>query len=189
LVVLTPPLVAGAGTEAMLSALPQLSGLDVAVILPAGSDRTLAERARILAIQNPGRMALVEDPTITGRELLAGADAAIFTAAEDLTARTAGLALRYGTLPLAPDAGACGDFLIDYDARSATGSALLYAADDAFELTGAVQRAAALRTDRERWDALVVALLGAAPLWSTTASRLESLAEEAAKDAPTPLLA
>jgi len=134
-------------------------------------------------------MALVEDPSILTRELLAGADAAAFTAAEHLTGRAAGLALRYGALPLAPDAGACGDFLIDYDARSATGTALLYAAGDAFELAGALRRAVALRTDRERWDALLVAMLSSAPGWATTASRLESLAEEAAKDAPTPLLA
>jgi glycogen synthase len=149
----------------------------------------MAERARILAIQNPGRMALVEDASITMRELLAGADAAIFTAAEDLTGRAAGLALRYGALPLAPDAGAFGDFLIDYDAGSATGTALLYAAGDAFELTGTLRRAIALRTDRERWDALLIAMLSSAPAWATTAARLESLAEEAAKEAPTPLLA
>ena len=70
---------------------------------------------------------------------MAGVDAALFTDAGDLTGRPAGLALRYGALPLAPDAGAFGDFLVDYDAASATGTALLYAADDSFEIVGALR--------------------------------------------------
>ena len=90
---------------------------------------------------------------------------------------------------IAPDAGAYGDFLVDYDARSATGTALLYAAEDSFELAGAIRRAVALRTERERWDALVTAMLISAPSWRDTSALLESLAEEAAKDVATPLLA
>lgn len=121
LFVLAPPLTTGPGTETLLTALGQLSGIDVAVVLPAGTDRVVTERARVLAIQNPGRMALVDDVTpMLARELRAAADAEIFVDTHDLTGRSAGLALRYGTLPIAPDAGAFGDFLIDYDARSAT---------------------------------------------------------------------
>jgi hypothetical protein len=190
LLALAPRLDPGPGTEALLASLPQLAGLDLAIVLPTGRDRALAERARILAIENPGRIALVEAGTPAAtRELLAGADAAIFVDKDDMTARSAGLALRYGALPVAPDAGAFGDFLVDYDRQSATGSALLYAADDAFELAGAVRRAVSLRTDRERWDALLVSLLAATPTWSTTAARLDSLAAEAAKAAATPVLA
>jgi hypothetical protein len=190
LLVVTPRLDPGPGTEALLAALPQLSGLDLAVVLVAGADRGLADRARILALENPGRMALIEESSATTmRELLGGADAAVLVDQGDRTGRAAGLALRYGALPLAPDAGAFGDFLIDYDVRSATGSALLYAPHDAFELGGAIRRAVALRTDRERWDALVVSMLSAAPTWAATAARLDSLADEAAKAAPTPVLA
>lgn len=190
LLVVTPRLDPGPGTEALLAALPTLSGLDLAIVLPAGADRGLAERARILAIQNPGRMVLVEESSATTmRELLAAADAALLVDKDDMTGRAAGLALRYGALPLAPDAGAFGDFLVDYDVNSATGTALLYAAHDAFELAGAIRRAVALRTDRERWDALVVSMLASAPTWAGTAARLDSLADEAAKAAPTPVLA
>jgi hypothetical protein len=190
LLAVSPRLDAGPGSEALLTALPQLTGLDLAVVLTAGTDRGLAERARILALENPGRIALVpESSASTMRELLAGADAAVLVDEHDLTGRMAGLALRYGALPLAPDAGAFGDFLIDYDVRSSTGSALLYAADDAFELGGAIRRAVALRTDRERWDALLISMLASAPTWAATAARLDSLADEAAKAETTPVLA
>jgi glycosyltransferase involved in cell wall biosynthesis len=190
LLVVTPRLVPGRGTEALLAALPQLGGLDLAVVLVGGGDRVLSDRARILALENPGRMALLEESNAsTTRELLGGADAAVLVDEDDMTGRAAGLALRYGALPLAPDAGAYGDFLIDYDVRSGTGGALLYAPHDAFELGGAIRRAVALRADRERWDALLVATLSSAPSWAVTAARLDSLAEEAAKAAPTPVLA
>ncbi|HEY0713468.1 MAG TPA: hypothetical protein VGF45_12395, partial [Polyangia bacterium] len=138
----------------------------------------------------PGRMALIEDTSeTTARELRAAADTEIFIEVGDQTGRPAGLARRYGTLPIAPDSGAFGDFLIDYDARSATGTALLYAPHDSFELLGAIRRAITLRTDRERWDALVVSLLATAPSWRTTATRLESLCAEAVAAAAAPLMA
>lgn len=190
LLVLAPRLNSGPAADTLLNALSQLGGLDVAVILPAGTDRALTERARVLAIQNPGRMALIDDLSESvGRELRAAADAEIFVEARDNTGRSAGLALRYGTLPIAPDAGAFSDFLIDYDAGSATGTALLYAPQDAFELVGALRRAIALRSDRERWDALVVSLMTAAPTWKTTAIRLESLCAEPVETTAAPLMA
>jgi glycogen synthase len=190
LLALAPRLTPGPAAETLLNALSQLAGLDIVVVLPAGGDRSLTERARVLAIQNPGRMALVEDASESAtRDLRASADAEIFVDSHDLTGRPAGLALRYGALPIAPDAGAFGDFLIDYDARSATGTALLYAANDAFELIGALRRAIALRLDRERWDALTVAILTAAPSWRATATRLESLCAEPVETAVVPLMA
>ncbi len=192
LLLLAPRLEPGAGIETLLAAIPQLAGLDVVLVLPTGSDRGLAERARVIAIGNPGRIALVEhgpQSHTLQRELLAAADAVALLDPDDRTARTAGLALRYGALPLAPDAGAFGDFLVDYDVASSTGNALMYAPLDAFELAGAIRRAIALRTDRQRWDALTINLLGAAPTWATAAARLHSLAVEAAKAAPTPVLA
>jgi hypothetical protein len=190
LLVLAPRLTSGPAADTLLTALSQLGGLDIAVILPAGTDRALTERARVLAIQNPGRMALVEETAdATTRELRAAADAEIFIETHDQTGRPAGLARRYGTLPIAPDSGAFGDFLIDYDARSATGTALLYAPQDPFELLGALQRAITLRADRERWDALVVSLLTTAPSWRTTATRLESLCAEPIEKVSAPLMA
>jgi glycogen synthase len=151
------------------------------VVVRAGPDRALNERAKVLAIENPGKIAFLA-PTRDARdsmerELLAAADAALFLDSHDLTGRSAGLALRYGALPIAPDSGAFGNFLVDYDPASATGTALLYAPGDAFELVGAMRRGLALRTGAPSWSAMVSALMRSAPRWSTAAAILDSLVE------------
>jgi glycogen synthase len=192
LLCVTPPL-EGPGGATLLSALGQLAGLEVVVVVRAGPDRALNERAKVLAIENPGKIALhTAARDSVDRELLAAADAALFLDAEDLTGRSAGLALRYGALPIAPDSGAFGSFLVDYDPTSATGTALLYAPGDAFELVGAMRRGLALRTDGPSWTAMISALMRSAPRWSTAAAILDSLVETqtaphvAAVDASTP---
>jgi hypothetical protein len=180
LLCVTPP-VEGHGGATLLSALEQLAGLEVVVVVRAGPDRALNERAKVLAIENPGKIAFhtaARDATGTvDRQLLAAADAALFLDADDLTGRSAGLALRYGALPIAPDSGAFGSFLVDYDPTSATGTALLYAPGDAFELVGAMRRGLALRTDGPSWSAMISALMRSAPRWSTAAAILDSLVE------------
>jgi hypothetical protein len=176
LVVATPPLDGSRGGQALVDALAQVSGLDVCVVIQPGADRALTERAKILAIQLPGKVAVVpaSSPTLA-RELMGAVDAMVFADPRDLTGRPAALALRYGALPIAPDAGAFGDLLVDYDPVSATGTGMLYAPGDAFELCGALRRALVLRSDSERWPALVSALLRAAPRWSATAALLDSM--------------
>src|SRR6185436_7316663 len=49
----------------------------------------------------------------------------LLTDVDDHTGRPAGLALRYGVLPLVPEAGADADYLVDYDSASGTGCAPL----------------------------------------------------------------
>jgi hypothetical protein len=178
LLVTTPPLDARRGGRTLLTALSQLTGLDVAVAVQAGPDRLLAEQAKVLAIEFPGRIALAQDggPAVA-RELLAGADAIAFADAGELTARPAGLALRYGALPIAPEAGAFGDYLVDCDPSSGTGNSLLYAPGDAFELGGAIRRAIALRSDAPGWPRLQSLLLRSAPSWTQAAALLESTRE------------
>lgn len=189
LVCLTPPLgTPGSGT--LLSALSQLAGLDVAIVVRSGADRTLNERAKILAIENPGRIAVL--PEATGgaeRELLAAADAVLFADPDDLTGRPAGLALRYGALPIAPEAGAFGDFLVDYDPASGTGTSLLFESGNAFELVGALKRAIGLHAQAERWSALVASLMRSAPRWSFAATQVESLTAVDLPEAPAALTA
>lgn len=187
----TPPL-GTEGSATLLNALGELGGLDVAVIVrpaPAGASaevRALQERAKILAIENPGRVAVLPEGVVAQeRELLAATDAVLFTDGHDLTGRPAGLALRYGALPIAPDSGAFGDFLVDYDPASSTGTALLYAHGNAFELVGGLRRAIALRAESDRWSALVSSLMRGAPRWSATAAQVESLtAADVAVEAP-----
>jgi glycogen synthase len=94
---------------------------------------------------------------------------------ENHVGRTAGLAMRYGTLPLAPDTAAYHDHTIDVDVVSRTGNALLYQVGDAYEHTSVVQRAASLRGNPDVWQELQRHLMRSAPAWATTAALFESL--------------
>lgn len=178
LLLITAPLTEGHHGKVMLEALARLARLDVAVAVRAGGDRTLTDRAAVLAIEHPGKIAVISDATAgSDRALLAGADAVLFGDDDDYTGRAAGLALRYGALPITPESGANADYLVDHDEASRTGCALLYSPIEPFHIEAAVRRALALRTgsDAEVWQALVASLLAAAPTWAATASVLEAL--------------
>jgi hypothetical protein len=176
LVLTVPPLTIAKGGKALLEALTAVMRLDVAVAIPTGGDRALTDQAAVLGIEHPGKIAIVSDGGAGGaRALLAGADALLLTDADDHTGRAAGLALRYGVLPLVPESGADADYLVDYDVASATGCALVYSRAEAFELEGATRRALALRADADAWQKLVKALMLSAPRWSATAAMLEAL--------------
>jgi hypothetical protein len=176
LVLTTPPLSAVRGGKAVLEALARVLRLDVAVAIPAGGDRALTDQVGVLAIEHPGKIAVVaETGPANARALLAGADAILLSDTDDHTGRAAGLALRYGVLPLVPEAGADADYLVDYDSASGTGCALLYSKVEPFELEGATRRALALRANADAWQNLVKALMTSAPRWLATAAMLEAL--------------
>lgn len=149
---------------------------DVAVVVAPGGDRDLADQIGILAIENPSRVAFHPDAgPVAWRNLLSAADAALFTDGDDLTARAPSLALRYGALPLAPDAGAAGDFLVDYDPASDTGAAILYPSTSEDDLEAAVRRATALRSDGDAWARLLRSTLLGAPSWARAAITVDAL--------------
>lgn len=165
-----------ASSKLLIEALPRLVRLDAVAAISGSSDRATLDQVGVLAIEHPGKIAVAPSGPGAYRALLAGADALLLTEPADLIGRAAGLSLRYGTLPIAPHEGAAADHLVDYDPESATGSALLYAPGDLFELEGAVRRATALRANADGWMPFVQALMLAAPRWSTTASMLEASA-------------
>lgn len=159
------------------AALGELVGLDVAAVVDPGADRALGERVKVLAIENPGKIALFSADGAGGiRTLLAAADAVVCAELDDRTGRSAGLALRYGAMPIAPQAGAYADLLVDFDPDSFTGTAILYPPGDRFCLGGAIRRAYSLRagTSNER---LVPVLMRTAPRWADTAELISHLAE------------
>jgi glycogen synthase len=174
LLLVTSPL-AGPAAGKVLEALGRLARLDVAIAVPAGGDRALTDRAAVLAIEHPGKIAVIADAGPGDRTLLAGADAVLLTDPDDHTGRAAGFALRYGALPIVPEGGANSDYLVDHDPASATGSTLLYSPIEPFEIEGAVRRALAQRANAEVWQALVPSLMLAAPRWSGTVIALEAI--------------
>jgi len=164
------------GGRALLGTLANLVRSDVVTVVSGAGDQVLLERIRRLAIETPGKVAVYPElGPAAERQILAGADAVLLCDGGDHLARTAGLAMRYGTLPLAPDAAAYHDYLVDFDAASRTGNALLYQLDDAYENASVVLRAAALRGNPDIWHDLQTRLMHSAPPWAETAALIESL--------------
>jgi len=166
------------GAEAILAGVERLAPFDVVTVIPPVGDKDLVERARLLAIQHPGRIAVLPGEAADDRTARAAADAILLGDDHDQAGHAAGVALLYGTLPIAPETGANGDYLVDYDQRSATGHALLYGRATPFEIEGTVRRAIAARADSDVWSALVKALFAAAPRWSAAAAAVVEIADQ-----------
>jgi hypothetical protein len=178
LLLTTGPLSRDADAEALLAGIERLAPFDVAtIIVPRGEPESI-ERARLLALQQPGRIALFPGADPADERLVRGAaDAILLGDDHDRIGRAAGLALLYGTLPIAPDVGTNRDYLVDYDPASRTGHAILYDAATPFEIESAVRRALTLRADGDLWSPLVKTLIESAPRWTSTAIALVEMAD------------
>ncbi len=134
------------------------------------------EAIKRIAIETPSKIAIYpEVGPEAERRILAGADVLLLADKDNHLARTAGLALRYATLPLVPNCAAYADYMVDYDVASQTGNSLLYKPDDAYEQVSVVLRAAELRPNPDVWKPLQKRLLRAAPHWGATAALFEGL--------------
>ncbi len=173
LLLTTGPLHQEADADALLAGIERLAPFDVATIIVPRGDQQSIERARQLALRQPGRIAIFPGAEPTDERLARGAaDAILLGDDHDRIGRSAGLALLYGTLPITPDVGTNRDYLVDYDPASRTGHAILYSAATPFEIESAVRRALTLRADGDIWAPLVTTLIGSAPRWTATATAL-----------------
>jgi starch synthase len=164
--------------DAILNGIERLAPFDVATVIVPYGDADLIERARMLALRQPGRVALHATADAAAVRLARGAaDAILLGNDNDLIGRAAALALLYGTLPIVPDAGANRDYLVDYDRASRTGHAILFVTASPFEIESAVRRAMALRADGDVWSQLVRTLFEAAPRWIATARAMIEIAQ------------
>jgi len=176
LLVATAPLAIAEGGRSLINAISSLVRSDVAFVVPGVGERALVEEIKRIAIETPGKIAIYpEYGSLAERQILAGADVLLLADKDNHLARTAGLAMRYATLPLVPDCAAYADYMVDYDVASQTGSGLLYKVNDAFEHLSVVLRAAGLRGNPDVWQPLQKRLMHAAPHWSATAALFESL--------------
>jgi hypothetical protein len=167
------------GADAILAGIERLAPFDVATIIVPRGDAEVVERARLLALRQPGRVALFPGVDAADERLARGAaDAILLGDDHDRIGRAAGLALLYGTLPIVPDVGANRDYLVDYDAGSRTGHAILYGESVPFEIESAVRRALTLRADGDVWAPLVKTLLASAPRWSAAAASVAEVASQ-----------
>src|SRR5262249_11805565 len=157
----------------------RLAPFDVATIIVPRGDADVIERARLLALKQPGRVALfpgvdVADP----RPARGAADAVLLGADHDRIRRAAGLALLCCTLPVPLEVRATRGYLVDYGPASRTGHAILYSAAAPFEIESAVRRALTLRADGDVWAPLVKTLMGSAPRWSAAAASVTEIAAQ-----------
>jgi glycogen synthase len=160
----------------LINAMTSLTRSDVAIVVPGDGDRSLLDEVKRLAIETPGKIAVYPDTSPAAeRQILAGADAILSADVDNHLARTAGLAMRYGTLPLVPDSAAYHDYMVDFDVKSRTGTALLFQPDDTYEQVSIALRAAALRVHPDLWHDLQESLMRSAPPWATTAALFETL--------------
>jgi hypothetical protein len=176
LLVATAPLAVADGGRMLIDTISRLVRSDVAVVVPGGGERLLVDEVKRIAIETPGKIAVYPDTSPAAeRQILAGADALLLADKDNHLARTAGLAMRYGTLPMMPDCAAYHDYIVDYDVASRTGHGLLYLPDDPYEHVSVVSRCATLRSNPDLWRPLQETLMRAAPRWSTTAAQFEEL--------------
>jgi hypothetical protein len=176
LLLTTAPLTAPDGGHALLETLGSLVRSDIAVVVPGIGDHQLLDAVKLLSIETPGKIAIYpETGPAAGRQMLAGADVLLLADGGNHVGRTAGLAMRYGTLPLAPDCAAYRDHQVDIDVASRTGNALLYQPEVPYERTSVALRAASLRANPDFWHDLQRHLMRSAPAWLATAGLFESL--------------
>jgi hypothetical protein len=176
LLVATAPLTLATGGRALIATVAELVRSDTAIVVPGEGDRALLDEVKRLAVETPAKISIYPElGPAAERQLLAGADALLLADQPNHQARTAGLAMRYGTLPLAPDDAAYRDYLVDFDVATRTGNALLYQPDQPYERFSVVQRAASLRGNPDLWPVLQAQLMASAPTWANTASLVEAL--------------
>lgn len=176
LLVATSALAVADGGRLLIETISRLVRSDVAVVVPGGGERALVDEVKRISIEAPGKIAVFPDTSPAAeRQILAGADALLLADKDNHLARTAGLAMRYGTLPMMPDCAAYRDYVVDYDVASRTGHGLLYLPDEPYERVSVVSRCAALRSNPDLWRPLQETLMSAAPRWATTAAQFEEL--------------
>lgn len=176
LLVATAPLAIAEGGRTLIDAISNLIRSDVAFVVPGVGERALVDEIRRIAIEAPGKIAIYpETGPSAERQILAGADVLLLADKDNNLARTAGLAMRYATLPLVPDCAAYTDYMVDYDVASQTGNGLLYDVNDAYEHMSVVLRAAGLRGNPDVWQPLQKQIMHAAPHWAATAALFEGL--------------
>jgi hypothetical protein len=179
LLLTTGPLGSNDDAQAMLEAVERLAPFDVVTVIVPRGEPAAVDRARLLALRQPGRVAVLPGTEPADERFArAAADAILLGDDHDRIGRSTGLALLYGTLPIAPDVGANHDYLVDYDPASRTGDAILYSASAPFEIESAVRRALGLRADGDVWTPLVTRLMDRAPRWSATATAIAEIVDE-----------
>jgi len=170
------------GFDLVLAAAPSLAGLGCQLAMLGSGEPGLEDGFARLARSDGSRIAvrLGYDEALAHR-IIAGADAMLVPSRFEPCGLTQLYAMRYGTPPIVRRTGGLADTVAD--AREAVGTGFLFDAVDPDAFLGAATRAALLRRDRPRWEAVVRAGMSADFSWSRAAARYADLYREIARPA------
>lgn len=170
------------GFDLVLDAAPSLAGLGCQLAMLGSGEPGLEDGFARLARSDGARIAVrIGYDEALAHRIIAGADAMLVPSRFEPCGLTQLYAMRYGTPPIVRRTGGLADTVTD--AREATGTGFLFEAIDPDALLGAATRAALLRRDPSRWEALVRAAMSTDFSWSRAADRYAALYREIARPA------
>lgn len=150
---------------------------------PTASARAGEELVRGLARRHPLRVRCVHAGAPLLHRMVAAADVVLYCHADPTGAFSPLAPMLYGAVPVVPRAGAFGDAVVDWDARSATGSGFLYPPHRPEEIATALRRALRAAAHPEGWQRLVDQVRSTDLSWHTAGVRHADLGREALRAA------
>jgi starch synthase len=147
------------GFDLLAAAAPRLAGLGARIIVQGSGDARLADRLRVLAVERPASVALVERfDRANARRIYAGSDLFVMPSRFEPCGQGQMIALRYGTPPLVRQTGGLGDTVVDETERPGEGTGIVFDEPTPGALLAACERAFALRGrdgSATTWQAMI----------------------------------
>jgi starch synthase len=159
--------------------------VDLQYVILGQGDNAFEQRLRMLAERFPNRLAVrlgYDEPLAHRTE--AGADFFVMPSRFEPCGLNQIYSMRYGTLPIVRSVGGLRDTVVDYDARSRSGTGFVFTQFDVPALSGAVRRAlAAYNGDEAALAALQRRAMRVDFGWGVSARAYLNLYKQAAQDA------
>jgi starch synthase len=145
------------------------------VFLGTGEPR-FEQALRELARRHPMRVAVrIAHDEDSAHRMLAGADLFLMPSRYEPCGLTQMYAMRYGAIPIVRATGGLDDTVVDYDAKTRTGSGFKFDEADAAELCRAVRRAITEYKHKDAWLGLVSRAMRLDFGWANSARRYVQL--------------
>lgn len=168
-----------AGFDLLLQAAPELLQLDIQLVLSGRGDPAVESAVQDLAARFPHRLAVrLADEREVAKDVLSGADVALFPAREAPYAPFLLAALRLGAIPVARTTGMLADTVEDFS--QGEGCGFVFERPEAPELLAALRRALRVMASPDGQNALRAAGMSLDLSWDIPARRYEALYREAA---------
>jgi starch synthase len=164
------------GFDLVVQAGEELARSEAQYVFLGTGDARYEQALRELARRHPMRVAarIAHDEEAAHR-MLAGADMFLMPSRYEPCGLTQMYALRYGAIPIVRATGGLDDTVVDYDAKTRTGSGFKFDDADAAALGRAVRRAITAYKHKDAWLDLVVRSMRLEFGWSNSARRYVQL--------------